>query len=389
MNNLLKVKLNRGLLQTKRCLNTATGSSILDQLLKTRTDDGSLALVSLSKNIHYNLALENYLAETAHLKKRNILLLWTSEPCIVFGRHQNPWLECNVKQSQENGVRLARRYSGGGCVYHDHGNLNISFITDRAKYDREINLNLIKNTLESLQFKDISFEISPRHDIYMTLQSSEADEKFKISGTASRLAQKFAYHHCTLLFDLDIANMRLLKSNLASHIITKATPSVRSKCLSLKPFSSDPTLSMTHVIEKLCAKFWHVNLANWSIEHLFAYINPEEAHISKLIETHLVELTSWDYIFGTTPKFQLNITLESANEIRLNIVKGVIHDYEVVEKEHAKFSADDLCTLKRGLDLLVNCKLDKTDLVKCFSENSLVSLHSSFTQIFNFLNKHF
>ena len=143
---------------------------------------------------------------------------------------------------------------------------------------------------------------------------------------------------------------------------------------------------MQYIIEKLCSKFWHVNSANWAIEHLFAYINPEDEVISNLIESNLTELKSWDYIFGTTPKFQLNIVLDNQNEIRLNIVKGLIKDYEIIEKSF-KFNLNDLETLKSGLDFLVNCKLDKNDLVNCFNQNKLLDLNIDFEQIFNFLNK--
>ncbi len=88
---------------------------------------GHLALVSLSNNVHYNLALENYLAENVSLKNRSILLIWKSDKSLVYGRHQNPWTECNLKQAQEADVRLARRYSGGGCVYHDLGKILFIF----------------------------------------------------------------------------------------------------------------------------------------------------------------------------------------------------------------------------------------------------------------------
>ena len=115
---------------------------------------GSLALFSLSKNIYTNLAFENAIAESINSKPDlSVLLMWISEPCIVYGRHQNPWLECDVKHSGEEGVEAVRRYSGGGCVYHDHGNLNISFLTNRLKFDRKTNLSIIKEGLEG----EISF----------------------------------------------------------------------------------------------------------------------------------------------------------------------------------------------------------------------------------------
>uniref|UniRef100_A0A915P4D4 BPL/LPL catalytic domain-containing protein n=1 Tax=Meloidogyne floridensis TaxID=298350 RepID=A0A915P4D4_9BILA len=39
-------------------------------------------------------------------------------PSVVIGRYQNPFIEANVKFCEENNIKLIRRYSGGGAVYH-------------------------------------------------------------------------------------------------------------------------------------------------------------------------------------------------------------------------------------------------------------------------------
>jgi lipoate-protein ligase A len=80
---------------------------------------GNLTIVSLSNDIYYNLALEQYIADNYDFENRNILFLWQNEPCVVIGRYQNAWTECNlVEMKRINDMKLARRASGGGCVYH-------------------------------------------------------------------------------------------------------------------------------------------------------------------------------------------------------------------------------------------------------------------------------
>ena len=39
----------------------------------------------------------------------------------MIGRFQNPWLETDSAQLRNHNVKLARRVSGGGTVYHDQG----------------------------------------------------------------------------------------------------------------------------------------------------------------------------------------------------------------------------------------------------------------------------
>ena len=64
--------------------------------------------------------------------RKHVLFVWRNGPAVVVGRHQNVWAECDVELAQRLGVCVARRKSGGGAVFHDLGNLNISLISPRT-----------------------------------------------------------------------------------------------------------------------------------------------------------------------------------------------------------------------------------------------------------------
>ncbi len=122
--NLLKGYQHYRFLCTKNLLN--------DSLIPLK--NGNLALVSLSKDIYYNLALEQYIADNYDFENRNILLLWQNEPCVVIGRYQNAWLECNQIEMKNKNIKLARRASGGGCVYHGKWLKLFKIINNRFKF---------------------------------------------------------------------------------------------------------------------------------------------------------------------------------------------------------------------------------------------------------------
>lgn len=119
--------------------------------------------ISQSNDIYSNLALEDWIYRNFDFAHHHILMLWINSPTVVVGRHQNPFAEANVSALMRNGVELARRNSGGGAVYHDLGNLNCTFFTPRARYDRKYNLNLITRAL--YREYGISADISDRDDI--------------------------------------------------------------------------------------------------------------------------------------------------------------------------------------------------------------------------------
>lgn len=121
--------------------------------------------ISQSYDIFTNLAIEDWIYRNYDLSNHHILMLWVNNPCVVVGRHQNPFNETNVSALRSAGIELARRNSGGGTVYHDRNNLNCTFFTPRERYDRKYNLNLISRGI--YREYGIDTEISERDDIML------------------------------------------------------------------------------------------------------------------------------------------------------------------------------------------------------------------------------
>lgn len=145
-----------GARQATRYMSTCSAHDGNDSIKKS-------VFISQSTDVFVNLALEHWLYRNFDFSKHHVLLFWRNDPCVVFGRHQNPWLECNVQAAEKAGIVLARRNSGGGTVYHDNGNLNLTFFTPRERYNRKYNLNIITNAL----FRQWSLKsvINKREDI--------------------------------------------------------------------------------------------------------------------------------------------------------------------------------------------------------------------------------
>lgn len=293
--------------------------------------------ISQSNDIYSNLALEDWIYRNFDFAHHHILMLWINSPTVVIGRHQNPFAEANVSALMRNGVELARRNSGGGAVYHDLGNLNCTFFTPRARYDRKYNLNLITRAL--YREYGISADISDRDDI--TLMGK------KISGTAAKLGQPNAYHHCTLLVNSNKLHLgeSLVKDN--AEVISKATASVPSTIKNLA--DANRTVNIQQLLSAIGYEFLRTpatQLTDGGRDLLmkqlgFQLINPTEKWFPGIGELR-ANFASWDWRIGKTPKFsvQKSIQLKSEGDeqsqpqqemkVKVDVEKGLIQDISLL-----------------------------------------------------------
>lgn len=144
------------------------------------TLNSSCILVSTCQDVHHNLALEDWIYENASFVEpdtnsslkwsRSLVLFWRNRPCIVIGRHQNCWVECHLHEALGDDIKIARRRSGGGTVYHDLGNLNVTVFTNRKDYNRKRNLSIVAEALKE-NFK-LNVAVAQRDDLIL-------NDKFK------------------------------------------------------------------------------------------------------------------------------------------------------------------------------------------------------------------
>lgn len=312
--------------------------------------------ISQSNNIFNNLALEDWLYKNFDFTNHHVMLLWRNNPCVVIGRHQNPWQETNLGTLYEENIEIARRNSGGGTVYHDPGNLNVTFFTPRDRYNRKNNLEIISRTLE--REWNLKTDINSREDIVL-------DGKYKISGTAAKLGRPNSYHHCTLLVNV---NKSLLSQSLHKYekgIISNATASTPAPTLNLREVC--PDISMDKLIKSLGYEYLRTKPvsmedggdAQISKQRGFQTINPTDDWFPGLAKTQQ-EYESWNWRFGHTPKFTISQSFDIPDEhgasgelvISLEIVKGLIESVcfkippTLVNDEHFLQDAELLCSVQ-------------------------------------------
>lgn len=232
-----------------------------------------------------NLATEDWLFRYA-LSEQPVLLLYVNDPCVVIGRGQNPWRECDVELLEQHNIPLLRRQSGGGTVFHDRGNLNFSFLMPKTLYNKMQHLTVIQQALASL---DIAIKINERHD----LVAWHNNQWCKLSGSAFRERKDTAFHHGTLLVHSDLHTLRAGLSNTDYTVSGKGVASVKSpvcNLIDLQPSITLPTVIMA--ITQHFAKHYGLNADPYSFD--------PSASAQQDIHQKQQEYKSWAWRFGKT-----------------------------------------------------------------------------------------
>ncbi|MBL0308364.1 MAG: hypothetical protein IPP77_01275 [Bacteroidetes bacterium] len=139
---------------------------------------------------YLNLALEEYLIRHIDCQQDDYVLFYINEPCIVLGKNQSIYKEVNFEYLRNGRLKLARRITGGGTVYHDAGNLSFSFISkfadDKVNNYRYFNRPIV----EGLRKVGLKAEMDARNNILLNVK--------KISGSAQFTDRKniISHGHC-------------------------------------------------------------------------------------------------------------------------------------------------------------------------------------------------
>ncbi|QFT88287.1 Lipoate-protein ligase LplJ [Bacillus sp. THAF10] len=261
-----------------------------------------------------NLAIEEYALKNLDIED-TYLLFYINEPSIIIGKNQNSIEEINSNYVEENGIHVVRRLSGGGAVYHDHGNLNFSFIT---KDDGESFHNFKKFTapvVEALKSLGVEAEMSGRNDILA--------QGRKISGNAQFSTKGRMFSHGTLLFDSEIEHVVAALNVKKDKIESKGIKSIRSRVANISEFLEE-SLTIEQFRQLLLeAIFKTSDIPKYELT------DEDWENIHKLSKERY---QNWEWNYGKSPKFNLQHSHRfpvGQIDIRLEVNKGKIENVKI------------------------------------------------------------
>jgi lipoate-protein ligase A len=149
-----------------------------------------------------NLALEEAIArQVGEGKSPPTLRLWRNRNAAVIGENQSAKAELRLDACRELGVEVVRRFTGGGAVYHDLGNLNYSICTRKlSSSSLEIGQTVFRQGLDcAVACLGILGLESSRVPINTIVVRGR-----KISGGAGAIRWGAVFYHCSILVSTDL-----------------------------------------------------------------------------------------------------------------------------------------------------------------------------------------
>ena len=160
------------------------------------------------QGLEENLALEHaIILKHEDLDYQTTVRFWRNPKSVILGRSQDICEEVNITYCQEHRIKLGRRISGGGAVFHDKGNLNISFFVPKYLFAlKNINFPQINSFFTNMLIQSLESIFRKGRFARLNNASILFDDK-KVSGSAGYLRGNWFLHHATLLLDVNLHDL--------------------------------------------------------------------------------------------------------------------------------------------------------------------------------------
>ena len=258
-----------------------------------------------------NLAFEEYVFNQMD-QDESYFLLWQNDNAVIVGKHQNTIEEINQEYIRENDIKVVRRLSGGGAVYHDLGNLNFTFIVnDRGREQIDFQ-TFTRPLVEALKTLGVNAEFNSRNDI--------AIDGKKFSGNSQYAKRGRILHHGTILFNSNLATIQSALKVKKDKIESKGIKSVKSRVTNITDY-----LDETYTMEDFKAALLKAMFANDNLEKIT--LSNEEIQAIERLKTE--KYATWDWNYGKSPQYNLRKERKcdfGLITVLLQVEKGEIKD---------------------------------------------------------------
>ncbi|MBQ5522014.1 MAG: lipoate--protein ligase [Oscillospiraceae bacterium] len=232
----------------------------------------------------FNLAAEQYVFENLP-KDRNYFMLWQNDNAVIIGKYQNTLAEINQPYVEAHKIKVVRRLSGGGAVFHDLGNLNYTYITNAGELET-LNMRVFcEPIVKALSEFGVTAEINGRND--MTIHGK------KFSGNAQYIRHGRVMHHGTLLYNSDLSAVSKALQVDPEKIRAKGMESVRSRVTNIRRYLKEDV--PLFAFREMLLSF--IRRGTESEEYAFS-----EKNLREIERIKQERYDTWEWNYGKSPE---------------------------------------------------------------------------------------
>ena len=292
---------------------------------------------------YFNLASEEYLLDNTD---GEIFMLWRNEPAVIIGRSQNAYAELNAPFIREHGIKVVRRLTGGGAVFHDLGNVNFTYIVPRGGAAALDFARFTNPVITALRKLGVPAELSGRNDIVAVSDG----ETRKISGNAQCIRPAVymrgektdkILHHGTLLYSADMSRLVGALNVDPEKIMSKGIKSVRSRVANINGYLLEEYKDMD------AGGFMAYMQCETPGEGV-CFTSSDTAEIEKLSKE---KYSSWEYTYGVSRQYSAEKKKYfefGTVEVGLDADGGIIRDISIRGDFFGVRDVCELCDRLRG-----------------------------------------
>ena len=308
-----------------------------------------------------NQSLDNYLVNTLRLPGHG-LIMYVNQPAVIIGVNQNAYAEVDMPLMKQKKIKLVRRTSGGGAVYHDYGNIifeNIVINDDKYFGDFQHFAQPILDALHDMGATDA--QMRGRNDLVIDGKKFSGMTMFKVGNSYAAGG--------TLMYNVDMGVGSEVLTPEKDKLESKGVKSVNSRVtnimqylrpefqnLNIEDFKKELLTRMFHAKSLDDIKTYHLNDKDWSIidDRLKGKYDTDEWNYGE--NPGFDYYVSKHYDIGTV---SFNFSLSDHNTIsEIKIYGDFITGGDITKIEAAlkgaKFDKDDLVAALSKVDITAN-----------------------------------